>query len=358
MRPREIGPPGTPAAHDPDRWGAVLARDSRRDGIFVFAVRSTGIYCRPSCPSRRPRPERVVFFPLPEAAERAGFRACRRCRPGLAGQGDPRGAWLRRICRFIEAHPDARLAELSAVAGVSPHHFQRTFKRLLGITPRQFADARRLSALKAHLKGGRDVAEATYEAGYGSSSRLYERADGQLGMTPATYRRGGRGMKIGYTITDSPLGRLLVAATERGVSAVSLGDDDVHLEAALRDEYPAAEIRRDERVLRPWVEAIVRHLDGRLPHLELPIDVTATAFQWRVWQELRKIPLGRTRSYLDVARAIGAPRATRAVAQACARNRVSILIPCHRVVGADGRIGGYRWGVERKEKLLARERRA
>lgn len=348
---------GTPAREDAERWQAVLARDARRDGAFVFAVLSTGIYCRPSCPSRRPRADRVVFFPRPETAELAGFRSCRRCRPGAAG-GDPRSPWMRRICRYIDDHPGARLSELGAVAGVSPHHLQRTFKRLMGITPRQYADARRLGSLKAHLKGGRPVAEATYQAGYASSSRLYERAPGQLGMTPATYRRGGRGMRIEYTIADSPLGRLLVAATERGVSAVYLGDDDGRLEAALREEYRAAEIRRDERGLRLWVEEILRHLEGQPPHLDLPIDVTATAFQWRVWQELRRIPLGQTRSYSEIARAIGRPAATRAVARACAQNRVSVVIPCHRVVGADGGLTGYRWGIERKAKLLARERGA
>lgn len=346
---------GMPARKDAARWRAVLARDARRDGSFVFAVLSTGVYCRPSCPARRPRPDRVLFFALPEAAEHAGFRSCRRCRPRAAAF-DPRVAWVRRICRTIEDRPEATLADLGAAAGVSPHHLQRTFKLLMGITPHQYKDARRLGSLKAQLKGGRAVAEATYEAGYGSSSRVYERARSQLGMTPATYGRGGRGMKIEYTIVDSPLGRVLVAATGRGVSAVYLGDDDRTLEAALHEEYKAAEIRRDDGSLRQWVQAIVGHLEGRAPHPDLPMDVTATAFQWRVWQELRKIPLGQTRSYGEVARAIGRPTATRAVARACAQNRLSVVVPCHRVVGADGQLTGYRWGIERKEKLLARER--
>jgi AraC family transcriptional regulator of adaptative response/methylated-DNA-[protein]-cysteine methyltransferase len=345
---------------DEDRWDAVLARDGREDGTFVFGVRSTGIYCRPSCPARRPRREQVVFFALPEAAEGAGFRACRRCRPREAGRGDPRAAWVRRLCRHIDEHLDEplTLAGLSGKAGVSPRHLQRMFKRLMGITPRQYAEARRLGVLKAHLKGGRAVTEATYEAGYGSSSRVYERAPRTLGMTPATYGRGGRGMKLRYTIADCPLGRLLVAGTARGLSTVALADEDARLEKALHEEYPAAEIRRDDATLGPWLRVLLRHLRGQEPHLDLPLDVQATAFQWRVWSELRKIPFGETRSYGEVARALGQPTAARAVARACATNRVSLVIPCHRVIAEDGRLSGYRWGIERKRALLAREERS
>lgn len=346
-------------ATDPDgRWQAVLARDARCDGRFVFGVRSTGVYCRPSCPARRPRRENVVFFPLPEAAEHAGFRSCRRCRPRDAAL-DPRVGWVRRLCRHIEASPEGPLTlrALAGEAGMSPHHLQRTFKRVMGITPRQYADACRLATLKARLKKGKAVTEAIYEAGYGSSSRLYERAPAQLGMTPATYRRGGRGMRIAYATVDSPLGRLLVAATERGISAVCLGDSDATLEAALRQEYPAAEVSRDESRLGQWVEAILRYLEGREPHLDLPVDVQATAFQWRVWQELRAIPPGRTRSYGEIARRLGQPTAARAVARACATNPVALVIPCHRVVGESGALTGYRWGVERKRKLLEAEGR-
>jgi AraC family transcriptional regulator of adaptative response/methylated-DNA-[protein]-cysteine methyltransferase len=357
LNPVRPTPDESPPLDDEGRWQAVLARDARRDGTFVFGVRSTGIYCRPSCPARRPRRERVVFFALPEAAEGAGFRACRRCQPRAARTGDPRAAWVRRLCRHIDRHLDEplTLAGLSGPAGVGPHHLQRTFKRLMGITPRQYAEARRLGVLKAHLKGGRAVTEATYEAGYGSSSRVYEHARERLGMTPATYRRGGRGMRLRYAIVDCPLGRLLVAGTERGLSAVSLADDDARLEKALREEYPAAEIRRDDVGLGPWVRALLRHLDGEEPHLDLPLDVQATAFQWRVWRELRRIPFGQTRSYGEIARELGQPTAARAVARACATNRVSILIPCHRVIAEDGRLAGYRWGIERKRALLARE---
>jgi AraC family transcriptional regulator of adaptative response/methylated-DNA-[protein]-cysteine methyltransferase len=241
--------------------------------------------------------------------------------------------------------------------GVSPGHLQRTFKRLMGITPRQYADARRLDKLKGRLRAGHNVTRALYEAGYGSSSRLYEQAAAQLGMTPATYRRGGRGMKIGYTIVKGRLGRLLVAATERGICMVSLGDAAAQLAAALRREYPNATIHREASGVAPWAKTILKHLRGNQPRLNLPLDVEATAFQRRVWEELRRIPYGSTRSYKDVARAIGQPRAVRAVARACATNPVSLVIPCHRVVRSDGALGGYRWGLERKQALLATETR-
>jgi len=342
----------------------VLARDACLDGRFVFAVRSTGIYCRPSCPSRRPRREQVVFFARPEAAERRGFRACRRCRPGDAINGSPQAALVRRTCQAIDEHLRENsegapsLATLSAKTGLSPHHLQRTFKRLMGISPRQYADAKRLGVLKTQLRKGDDVTTALYEAGYGSSSRLYERANGQLGMTPATYRRGGVGMQIGYTIVDSPLGRLLVAATKRGISALYLGDSDAKIESALRHEYPNAEINRDQNEMGNWVRTILKHLRGLEPRLDLPVDVQATAFQRRVWEELRAIPYGSTRSYSEIARAIGRPKANRAVARACATNPVSVVIPCHRVVREDGHLGGYRWGLNRKEALIEHERKA
>ncbi len=343
-----------------DCWQAIRTRDRRYDGAFVFAVRSTGIYCRPSCPSRRPRPEQVVFFPAPDAAEREGFRPCRRCRP-RAGSRHPQTELVWRICRHIEtriaAQPDEALtlAELGGEAGMNPHHLERVFKRVMGITPRQYADAQRLRRLKAQLKKGDNVTTALYEAGYGSSSRLYERAPAHLGMTPATYRRGGQGMRIAYTIVPCPLGRLLVAATAKGISAVYLGDRDRPLEAALAQEYPGAQILRDRNGLRGWVSALLRHLRGQEPHLQLPLDVQATAFQRRVWEELKQIPYGSTRSYSEIARAIGRPGATRAVARACATNPVSIVVPCHRVVRGDGNLAGYRWGLERKRALLEHE---
>jgi AraC family transcriptional regulator, regulatory protein of adaptative response / methylated-DNA-[protein]-cysteine methyltransferase len=336
---------------------AVEARDAGLDGAFVYAVRSTGIYCRPSCPSRRPHPRQVVLFAVPEAAEHAGFRACRRCHPDRA-QRDAKSDLVRRVCVEIAADANSRanLGRLTEVTGVSAHHLQRTFRKAMGITPRQYADAIRIARLKSDLRKGTDVTTALYEAGYGSASRLYERSDSQLGMTPAAYRRGGRGMKISYTISDCSLGRVLVATTDRGISAISLGDSDSRLAAELRKEYPNAEIRRGASEPSRWVRAIVRHLAGSQPRLDLPTDVVATAFQRRVWEALRSIPYGKTLTYSEVARSIGQPTATRAVARACATNPTSIVVPCHRVIRSDGSLGGYRWGLQRKKLLLEQER--
>jgi AraC family transcriptional regulator of adaptative response/methylated-DNA-[protein]-cysteine methyltransferase len=339
------------------RWRIVLARDPRYDGAFVYGVRSTGIYCRPSCPRRRPRRAQVDFFPVPEVAEQAGFRPCRRCRPGQAAAPDPRVPLVRAACRLIDAHPDApaSLAVLSARTGVTAHRLLRAFQRVLGISPRQYRDARRLDRFKTELRTRRRVSPALYEAGYGSTSRVYERAHAQLGMTPATYGRGGVGTQISYTTAPCPLGRLLVARTARGICRVSLGTSVDELTASLRAEFPAAEIRRDQGLLATSVGAILGYLAGERA-LDLPLDVRATAFQRRVWEALRRIPYGRTRSYAQVARAIGHPTATRAVARACATNPAALVIPCHRVVRADGGLGGYRWGIERKRALLERER--
>ncbi|PYP73882.1 MAG: bifunctional DNA-binding transcriptional regulator/O6-methylguanine-DNA methyltransferase Ada [Gemmatimonadetes bacterium] len=339
------------------RWRIVLAHDRRYDGAFVYAVRSTGIYCRPSCASRRPRRAQVTFFSIPEAAEQAGFRACRRCRPGQAPAPDPQVGLVREVCRQLDAPSDApaRLVALSRRVGTTPHQLVRAFRRILGVTPRQYQDARRLSRFTAHLKERKRVSPATYAAGYSSSSRVYERAAAQLGMTPATYARGGRGMVIAFAAVPCPLGTLLVAATPRGICRVSLGHGAPELEAELRGEFPGAEIQRDRGDLGRWVAAILRYLDGREPHLDLPLDIRATAFQRQVWEALRKIPYGRTRSYAEVARAIGRPRATRAVARACASNPAALVIPCHRVVKSNGDLGGYRWGMERKQALLRQE---
>lgn len=352
------------------RWQAVQSRDRSADGAFVYAVRSTGIYCRPSCPSRKPQRKQVVFFALAEAAEQKGFRACRRCRPRAVPVADPKIATVARVCREIEAHiladpgidadSDSRLtlAHLSRSAGMSTHQLERAFRATIGITPRQYADAQRMRRLKSRLKKGDNVTTALYEAGFGSSSRLYERAPAHLGMTPAAYRRGGEGMHIDYTIVDSPLGRLLVGATERGISALYLGGSDDKLNAAIKKEYPRAELRRDDKgpdSLGEWVEEVLEHLRGHKPNLEMPTDVQATAFQRRVWEELRRIPYGATRTYTQVAQAIGKPAAVRAVARACATNPVSVVVPCHRVVRGDGNLAGYRWGIGRKQALLEQE---
>jgi len=347
--------------NNPELWNAVLARDASRDGSFVFAVRSTGIYCRPSCPARRPRREQVSFFNLPEAAEQAGFRACRRCHPRRAKSADPRVELVRQICHAIDEHDEEpqTLKRLSEQTGVSAHHLQRTFKEVMGITPRQYAESQRLDRFKAKIKSGKSVTDAMYDAGYGSSRSLYEKSSAQLGMTPATYGRGGRGMKIVYTVAPTSLGRLLVAATARGVCSVALGDSDAQLMSALFAEYPNASIDSQDTQISPslniWLQQVLDSLNGENPKMDLPLDIQATAFQWRVWEELRRIPFGATRSYQDIAKAIGQPKAVRAVASACARNRAALVIPCHRVIREDKTLGGYRWGLARKEKLLRRE---
>ena len=346
----------TEKLNDTARWTAVIARNRDADGMFVYAVHSTGVYCRPSCPSRRPRRDRVSFFETSAEARREGFRACRRCHPDVTGGAD---AWvdkIRRACVYlanVDGHPS--LATLAARLGGSPYHLQRNFKRLVGVTPREYAEAVRLRKVKRRLRQGEAVTAAMLDAGYGSSSRFYERAAPKLGMSPSTYRRGGAGMSIQYAIVDSPLGRLLVASTSRGVCAVAMGSSDAELERALAREYPAATIAADAGALATWTNEILAHLSGRRPRLDLPLDVQATAFQWQVWQALATIPYGETRTYRDIAAAIGRPRAVRAVANACAANPVALAIPCHRVVAATGSTGGYRWGVARKKALLARE---
>jgi AraC family transcriptional regulator, regulatory protein of adaptative response / methylated-DNA-[protein]-cysteine methyltransferase len=336
-------------------WSAVERRDRTFDGAFVFAVATTGIYCRPSCPARRPKRDNVRFFAQRADAEAAGFRACRRCRP--AAERGPAAALVARVRRLLDAHADGiTLAELARRTGVSPHHLQRVFRAETGVTPKQYLAARRAERLRAQLKDGRDVTTATYEAGYGSSSRVYAQSDARLGMTPGTYRDGGRGMAVRFTTVDTSLGTLLVAVTGRGVCAVSLGDDADALERALRDELPRAAITRaDDPQLAHAVMAIVDQIEGRAPAADLPLDLRATAFQLRVWEALRRVPYGQTRTYGEVAAAIGRPSAVRAVAGACARNRVAIVVPCHRVIRNDGALGGYRWGIARKRKLLRRE---
>ncbi|HYM30637.1 MAG TPA: bifunctional DNA-binding transcriptional regulator/O6-methylguanine-DNA methyltransferase Ada [Candidatus Cybelea sp.] len=350
-------------ALETDRLQAVLTRDRNQDGRFVYGVLTTRIYCRPSCSSRKPKPDNLRFFPVPEAAENAGFRPCKRCRPETHPAADPQVRAVRRACAAILKHLDEgaegppRLEQIAEAAGMSPWHLQRTFTRLLGISPRSFADARRLTLLKGGLKQSpKGVADAIYSAGYGSASRVYERSDRELGMTPATYAKGGAGAEIVFAIATSPLGKLLVAATTRGVCMVSLGESIAKLEAALREDYPAAHIRRDDAAIKPWIGAVLRHLEGREPHLELPLDVRATAFQWRVWQALKEIPMGRTLTYKQIAEQLGQPTAARAVGHACATNPVALIVPCHRAVRGDGGLGGYRWGLGRKEKLIAAER--
>jgi AraC family transcriptional regulator of adaptative response/methylated-DNA-[protein]-cysteine methyltransferase len=338
----------------PDRstaWRAVQQRDRSYDGRFVYAVSSTRVFCRPSCPSRRPTAAKVEFFTSAADAERAGYRACKRCRPTVAANvASP----IAKICEYIASHTDERLtlATLADVAGLSPFHLQRRFRKEMGITPKEFHQAQRRIRLESRLRAGETVSRATYEAGFGSSSRVYERS---LGMTPATVRKGGAGERIQFSIVDSPFGRLLVAYTERGVCSVALGDSDATLERAFRDQFSAADVHRAGSTVHAWITTIVASLDGR-PTDVVPIDAHGTAFQLRVWKALQRIPRGTTLSYSVVAKRIGRPTAVRAVARACATNPVALIVPCHRVVREDGGLGGYRWGVERKQAILDHEK--
>lgn len=338
------------------RWQIVQTRNQNFDGAFFFGVSSTGIYCKPSCPARRPKRENTTFFATYEEAEEAGFRACLRCHPSVHNTRGAAAEIIVRACELIENNCDGEISLefLAAELNVSPSHLQRTFKQTLGISLKEFTDANRFANFKKHVRQT-DVTTAIYESGFGSSRALYEKAKQNLGMTPATYRKGGKNMRITFTTTDCSLGKLLVAATEKGVCAVAFGETIQDLAADLSREFPAAEIQPDENNLENYVEAIVEHLDGTKQTLELPLDLQATAFQMQVWAALRRIPYGETRSYKQVAEQIGNAKAVRAVARACASNPVALAHPCHRVIGGSGNLSGYRWGVTRKKKLLDKE---
>ena len=353
-------PYGNTGLADGEMWAAVQTRDARADGRFVYAVRSTGIYCRPTCPSRRPLPHRVAFFDRAADAETAGFRACKRCLPD---QDSPNAGLVRRVCSYIQTCSEQAdgsgaaptLSELGRAIGTSPSHLQRVFKQVTGVTPRQYAAAWRLDRFKAMIKDGQDISTALYDAGFGSPSRLYETSTEQLGMTPGIYRRGGMGMNIYHTVVACPMGRLLVAATDQGVCTVKLGNSESALEEGLLAEYPSANHQQDGGHLAIWAAEILSYLDGEKTGLELPLDIQATAFQQQVWQMLRTIPYGETRTYQQVAQALGKDSSSRAVGTACGANPVALVIPCHRVLRKDGGLGGYRWGLERKKSLLDME---
>lgn len=343
-------------------WQAALARDASRDGQFVYGVLTTGVYCRPSCPSRKPLRDNVRFYATPQAAERDGLRPCKRCRPEAPVSNDPMAERMRALCRHIEAHPadSATLENLSRQANLSPFHLQRRFKAAIGVTPRQYAEACRLRELKETLRRGGSVTDAIYDAGFGSASRVYERVVTQIGMTPSQYRAGGAGMEISYASAKTPLGLLMVAATDRGLCFIQLGDSEAEMRERLRAEYPAATIAAippgAEGPFRQWMQALCDYLEGSGIGLDLPTDLRGTAFQMKVWDFLRQIPYGEVRTYKQVAASVGRPQAIRAVANACAANRVALTIPCHRVIRGDGGLGGYRWGIERKRALIERER--
>lgn len=341
-------------------WQAVEKKDARFNGTFFFAVRTTGIYCKPSCAARTPKRQNVRFFDTPKRAEKEGFRACQRCKPANETQHNPQVDMILKVCQLIEdgisgGEENVSLEFLGEKLNISPHHLQRTFKSILGITPKQYATALKIKNFKEQVKRGDDVTGAMYDAGFGSSRALYEKAADNLGMTPAAYKSKGKGMSITYTVADCDLGKMLVAKTERGICSVTFGDSEETLVGELEKEFAAAHIDQDTRGLNEAVTAILRLLDGKEKRFTLPLDVQATAFQLQVWEALKKIPYGETRSYKQVAESLDRPSAVRAVARACATNPVALITPCHRVVRENGDISGYRWGIERKKEILKRE---
>jgi AraC family transcriptional regulator of adaptative response/methylated-DNA-[protein]-cysteine methyltransferase len=343
-------------------WAAVRTRNGEWDGRFVYGVTTTGVYCRPSCPSRRPLRCNVHFYRTAEEAEACGLRACLRCRPNETAPQSVRSAQIAEICAYIDSNLEEPmpLVDLSARAGLSPSHFQRLFRAALGVTPKQYIDARRSGSFKMKLRSGADVTAAIYEAGYSSSSRAYERGDTRLGMTPGEYRKGGLHVPITYVSALTPLGLMMVGATDRGLCFLQFGDSHADLLRELAKEYPRAELTAmrepHPREFQEWMDALQEHLKGKQMRLELPLDLRATAFQMEVWSYLQGIPYGSVQSYGEVAAGIGRPTAARAVARACASNRVAIVIPCHRVIRGSGELGGYRWGLARKRVLIDGER--
>ncbi len=344
--------------NDP-RWASVVARDSSADGQFVYSVKTTGVYCRPSCAARPARPENVQFHATGTDAERAGFRPCKRCKPDQPSLAEQHAAKVAEICRHIEmAETMPGLEELARRAGLSPYHFHRVFKSVTGLTPKAYATAHRARRVRNELEGSRTVTDAIFGAGYNSGGRFYEQSNEVLGMTPSSYRAGGANTEIRFAIGECSLGSILVAASERGVCAILMGDDPGELVRDLQDRFPRANLIGGDPTFEVVVARVVGFVEAPGLGLDLPLDVRGTAFQQRVWQALRKIPAGSTVSYTDVAKRIGAPKSVRAVAQACAANAIAVAIPCHRVVRTDGALSGYRWGVERKRALLEKESHA
>ncbi len=352
--PNEKIPPA--CANDAERWAAVLRRDPQADGKFIYSVRTTGVYCRPSCPSRHALRENVSFHESSAAAEQAGFRPCKRCRPNEAGLDVKHAAAVAKACRLIETAdelPD--LASLAHAAGMSPFHFHRVFKKATGVTPKAYAAAHRTQRVRENLAQSDTVTAAIYDAGFNSAGRFYASSSAVLGMTPTRFRTGGSGAEIRFAVGACSLGAVLVAATDKGICAISLGDDPDALVRELQDVFPKAKLLGGDRDFEQWMAQVVGFVEAPAIGLDLPLDVRGTAFQQRVWQALRKIPAGSTVSYTELAQRIGAPTAARAVAHACASNTIAVAIPCHRVVRTDGALSGYRWGVARKRELLARE---
>ncbi len=341
---------------DESRWQAVQTRDAAAEGQFFYAVMTTGVFCRPTCGSRQPRRENVAFYDTTEAAQKAGWRPCKRCRPTGRSVGEAQLAQIRQACALIDAaETPPTLNALADAVGLSPYHFHRLFKAIVGVTPRDYAAAKRTGKLQAELESGATVTEAIYGAGYGSSSRLYEAADATLGMRPATFRAGARGETIRWSTEATPLGRIVVAATEAGICMIEFGRDEAALEARVEARFPHAETMRDDAGLKEKLATVAAFIDRPARGLDLPLDIQGTSFQRRVWKALQEIPTGATASYSEIAGRIGEPKAARAVAAACAANPVAMAVPCHRVIARDGSLSGYRWGVERKQALLDRE---
>jgi AraC family transcriptional regulator of adaptative response/methylated-DNA-[protein]-cysteine methyltransferase len=341
---------------DDARWAAVVRRDGAADGSFVYSVRTTGVYCRPSCPARTAKPQNVRFHATPDEAEALGFRPCKRCTPRQASLAEVHAALVAAACRSIEAAGvSSSLATLAEGAGLSPHHFHRVFRLVTGLTPRAYAAALRARRLQEGLAAGERVTNAIYDAGFSSAGRFYEKADAMLGMTPTSFRSGGSGVAIRFAVGQSSLGAILVAASQKGVCAILLGDDPDALVRDLQDRFPKAQLVGGDAGFEDMVAKVVGFVEAPGLGLGLPLDVRGTAFQQRVWHALTQLPPGAIASYADIACAIGAPKAVRAVAQACGANSIAVAIPCHRVVRKDGGLSGYRWGVERKRALLDRE---
>ncbi|RKH04225.1 bifunctional DNA-binding transcriptional regulator/O6-methylguanine-DNA methyltransferase Ada [Corallococcus carmarthensis] len=338
------------------RWAAVVARDGAADGRFFYSVRTTGVFCRPSCGARTPRPENVGFHSTVTAAEQAGFRACRRCKPGEPSLAVKHADRVAELCRFIQASEQMpSLEELAERAGLSPYHLHRVFKAATGLTPKGYAAAQRAERIRTGLTKRGSVTEAIYDAGFNSSGRFYETSSQVLGMTPTNFRAGGANTEIRFAIAECSLGPILVATSDRGVCAILMGDDPDALAKDLQDRFPQATLVGGDAKFEQLVAKVVGFVEAPGVGLDLPLDVRGTAFQQRVWQALCEIPAGKTASYTDIAERIGSPKSVRAVAQACGANALAVVIPCHRVVRNDGALSGYRWGVERKRALLDRE---
>jgi AraC family transcriptional regulator of adaptative response/methylated-DNA-[protein]-cysteine methyltransferase len=353
---RDIAKTATVASGDDARWAAVVARDKAADGTFVYAVASKGIYCRPSCPSRRANQANVTFHASPAEAEAAGYRPCKRCRPHEATSPDPKAAKIIAACRMIEkAEQEPTLAVLANAAGLSPFRFHRMFKSMIGVTPKAYTVAHRQVRVRAHLGRSRTITEAIHEAGFQSAGRFYVTANEVLGMTPKTLRAGGQAERITFAVGQCSLGAILVAASTKGVCAILMGEDPELLLQDLQTRFPKAELVGDDRTFAETIAQVVGLIERPLQGVHLPLDVRGTAFQHRVWDALRRIPPGQTRSYAEIAELIGQPNAVRAVAGACAANPLAVAVPCHRVVRTDGSLSGYRWGIERKKALLERE---